>query len=293
MTGKENGRGSHAPRLRRPRQGGIVVFGKILVTVFVLAVVTGVAAAQVVEDGLISYWTFDESSVTGSAVKDVWGKNDATTAGDAQIAAGKVNEGVKLDGDGDYVDCGKDSSLNLGVKDFSIEYWAKFGPQAAKGFAVIKMKPAADYTGFHSSIAPNGAIGFDVQSHNANNSFRVDTKAVFSDDKWHHIVCVADRSEASADAALSIYVDGAEEELSVRTSNGDLKASIDNDNNFYIGTLFDAARGFVNAAIDEVRVYGKALSAKEVLQNFDARGTAAVDSADKLALTWSGIKILR
>ena len=266
---------------------------KILVTVFALAAMASMATAQVVEDGLISYWSFDESSVTGNAVKDIWGKNDATTMGNSRIVAGKVSEAVKLDGDGDYVDCGKDSSLNVGVNDFSVEYWAKFGLPAAKGFAVIKMKPAADYTGFHSSIAVNGAIGFDVQSHNANNTFRVDTTAVFSDDEWHHIVCVADRSEAPADSALSIYVDGAEQELSVRTSNGDIKASIDNDNSFYIGTLFDAARGFVNAAIDEVRVYGKALSAEEVQQNFDARGTSAVDSADKLALTWGGIKTSR
>ena len=128
------------------------------VVFFALAVIVCVSPskAQIVEDGLISYWSFDQASITGKVAKDMWGKNDATLNGDIQIVAGKLGDAVQLDGDGDYVDCGNDASLNVGVDDFSIEYCVKYGTPAAKAFAFIKMKPAADYTGFHSSICASG-----------------------------------------------------------------------------------------------------------------------------------------
>ena len=43
-------------------------------------------------------------------------------------------------------------------------------------------------------------------------------------------------------------------------------------------------------AIDEVLVYGRALTDNEVQQNFRAKGGQAVDAIGKLALTWGSIK---
>jgi len=42
--------------------------------------------------------------------------------------------------------------------------------------------------------------------------------------------------------------------------------------------------------MDEVRIYNRALTAKEVQQNFDAEGLA-VDSKNKLSITWAKIKM--
>ena len=265
------------------------MFGKISVAFFVLAVVATAASAQIVEDGLVSYWTFDKSSVAGNTVRDVWGKNDGALKGGAQTAAGKVGDALELDGGDDYVDCGTDASLNMGEKDFSLEYWIKFGALGEQIFVIIKMKPAADYTGYHCSISANGNISFDVQSHNVSNSFRVDTVESFGDNDWHHVVCRADRSETPANVALSIYVDGEKQGLATRSSNGNIQASVDNDHNFYIGTLFNASRGFVPGSVDELRVYERLLNENEILANLASKGLA-VSSIDKLACTWGDVK---
>jgi len=42
--------------------------------------------------------------------------------------------------------------------------------------------------------------------------------------------------------------------------------------------------------IDEVRVYNRALSEDEVVQNMNAEGMAVVNPAEKLAFTWGKIK---
>jgi hypothetical protein len=266
------------------------MFGKILVVVFALAVTATAAAAQVVEDGLVSYWTFDKSSVTGNVVKDVWGNNNGTVMGGAQIVEGKIGNALKLDGKDDYVDCGKDASLNMGEGDFSIEYWVKYGVVSEKCYIFIKMKPEANYTGYHGSISETGNVSFDVQSHNASNTFRVDTVNTFDDNKWHHVVCRADRSETPADAGLNIYVDGVKQELSIRTGTGDIMASIDNEHNFYIGTLFNVSRGFFSGTVDEVRVYNKLLNENEILKNFASKGLAVSKPDSKLAIAWGQIK---
>ena len=50
------------------------------------------AQAQVMEKGLVSYWSFDKADVEGEIVKDGWGKNDGVFFGSPKQVAGKVGE---------------------------------------------------------------------------------------------------------------------------------------------------------------------------------------------------------
>ena len=88
-------------------------------------------------------------------------------------------------------------------------------------------------------------------------------------------------------------MDTVKQEISIRTGVGDIKASIDNDHNFYIGTLFNASRGFFAGSVDELRVYGKLLSEGEIQTNFASKGLAVISSIDKLSCTWGKIKTSR
>ena len=53
----------------------------------------------------------------------------------------------------------------------------------------------------------------------------------------------------------------------------------------------NAARRFFKGLIDEVSIYNRALSEDEIEQNRTAQGLAVKPSAEKLALTWGGIKV--
>ena len=42
---------------------------------------TNTVKAQIVTDGLVSYWSFDEDTIEGKTVKDSWGENHGTIQG--------------------------------------------------------------------------------------------------------------------------------------------------------------------------------------------------------------------
>ena len=78
------------------------------------------AAAQLTgcADGLVSYWTFDDS---GNPGRDDFGGNDGTVYG-ATPAPGKVGNALSFNGS--YIDCGNSASLQTDTA-LTVELWAK------------------------------------------------------------------------------------------------------------------------------------------------------------------------
>ena len=60
--------------------------------------------ARVVEEGLVSYWSFDKADVKNKKVKDVWGKNDGTILGSPKHVEGRVREAFQFSGEPDTID---------------------------------------------------------------------------------------------------------------------------------------------------------------------------------------------
>ncbi len=78
-------------------------------TVIGLMLTVNASAKTIVTDGLVSYWTFDRTTINNRTVEDVWGENDATIVGNPKVVRGYLKQGLALDGVGDYV------SLPIGV----------------------------------------------------------------------------------------------------------------------------------------------------------------------------------
>ena len=68
-----------------------------IVLVFTLIAVAA-QAQEFVTDGLVSFWSFDRSSIIAENVRDLWGHNNGTIEGNPEIVAGKVNEALFFDG---------------------------------------------------------------------------------------------------------------------------------------------------------------------------------------------------
>jgi hypothetical protein len=51
-------------------------------------ILSAVAQAQLVTDGLVSYWSFDKADIKGDEVRDAWGKNHGKTVGNPKSVAG-------------------------------------------------------------------------------------------------------------------------------------------------------------------------------------------------------------
>ena len=99
--------------------------------------------------------------------------------------------------------------------------------------------------------------------------------------EWQHVVL------AYTPTNVIFYKDGERFEFGERTT------PTTSNNPFMIGDDIPCGPNCsFPGGIDEVLVYGRELTDAEVQQNFESEG-AAVDSTDKLSLTWGAIKALR
>ena len=240
---------------------------------------------QCVTDGLVSFWTFDESDIEGDIAQDIWGGKGAILKGDAKIKpGGKIDDGLEL-GEGRFAEVLSDPVFDFGVGDYTIEAWVKIaevdrspiifrgqwgGPAYAYELTLRKGNPYNGCYGRMYAVQPM----YQVLSPNA------DKTGYLSDNSWHHIAFV--RSSTSY-----IYIDG--EIMGSTNALADLDAS--SDQNLLIGT--DPDPNWLNGMIDELRIYSKALSETEIKHNFELESNElSVDPIGKMSVTWGEAKAL-
>ena len=232
---------------------------KVIVSiVLVLSVVLFSNCSYAEEKGLVGYWKFDEGA------KDFSGNgNDGTIYG-ALATAGKIGQALSFAGSGDYVDCGNDTSLDMGTGDFTITMWAKLIAEGAFTPYVL----IGNRGGLWSSNSP----GFEIKTLNntdgriqviiADGSNHVSTGYTTTDlmdTVYHHIAIVFDRS-----GNCTIHVDG---KLEVTRDISAVSGNINSGLHLRIGSR--GSRGYYSCgSIDEVRIYNRALTETEVENHY-------------------------
>lgn len=264
----------------------------LILTLGILVLQTNPLMSQVVEDGLVSYWSFDAVDVRGNIVKDLVGGNDGTIVGAPKQVKGKIGEAFEFGGQPDAINVASpaNGSLDFGDDiDFSMMAW-------------IKVDKPPELDGAQSTIVSKGDGGNNARilwkiattqlSVTIANEAGAGPKVVFSSDKevvdgkWHHVLFVADRSDTTR-----IYIDG-----KLDAEDGESKGTdITTESPLFIGAsvrIGEATRRYFEGLIDEVGIYDRALTNDEIKQNFNSHGLA-VSPQKKLAITWGEIKILR
>ena len=264
----------------------------ILTTAFVLTVLATLAwqidsaKGQAVTKGLVSHWTFDQADMEGDTVKDVGGDNDGTIAGDPQIVQGKVHQALEFDGVGDYI--GLPASAINDLDGGTIEAWIKLDSNNEETITAKQHNGVNTYAIFSVGYLGNPAGWPDPNTagklyFHARNDINASSSSTLDNEQWYHVALTFDTSEAN------FYIDGSLDD----TVDGDFSVPADlNPTATSIGAwLGDGGGKYFSGAIDEVRIYDRALSEAEVAQNF--KGGTSVNSKNKLALTWGKIKVSR
>ena len=248
--------------------------------VFSFSAFSTLARADIVEDGLVSYWSFDD--ISGDTVKDSWGDNDGTIFGDPEVVEGKFgSKALKFDGQDNYVEFPDSDSLD-GMSGISILLWANV--------ETLSSVAGTDQSLINKDAAGWGARLYRIYLDDATNNihWRVGDGAggyvvhcngvtVLEADQWYHIAGVS-----GPDGAF-VYVDGLEDGAFAGFEVPD------NDTTLRIGRAHTDNYGYIGV-IDEVAIYDRALSADEIEQNFASEGLAVTSSTDKLPITWGKIK---
>ncbi len=249
-----------------------ISFITIIVFTFAITFVEMSIAQQFVTDGLISFWTFDKSTISGKTVKDLMGKNDGTLMGDAKIAEGKIGDALELDGAGDYVNISQPQDIPKGNDNYAIEAWFYAD--------LMKIEGIIGWGAWGAGNQVNALrLGTDV------NGFRhywwgndLDKATGDISGKWHHVVAQFDGK------IRSLWLDG---EMINSDQPAGHNAQIADVN---IGVTNNRSE-FWDGRLDEIRLYNRALKEDEIQKNFKATSNIiAVTSASKISVCWGSIK---
>lgn len=200
------------------------------------------------DTSLISYWKLDESS--GNATDSV-GSNTLTNVGTATYSAGKLNNGVDLNGSSQYLNGGNVLNLTTGAWTFSA--WIKVTTTGSFEFIGGRSESSTTSDWYMRVTNTDKA---EIQFRNGASSNQVIGSTTVADGNWHHIVGLRNGTN------VLLYVDGV-----LDGSATDNNYNCSNSLDFHLGADSAGALNFkFNGQIDEVGVWSRALSADEVLQ---------------------------
>ena len=207
-------------------------------------------------DGLVAYYPFN-----GNANDASGGGYDGSVVGATLTSDkfGNSNSSYYFDGSGDYIDIGDQTDLE-GFGAVTISAWINCGLMGGDSYNI------AGKAGVYKIDYYNSKIRFLTGNDFAGSILT--TKSTLSNNEWHHIVATYDGS------IKRVYIDNIMDPTTVLTS-GSLGA---NTKEVSIGAhrQFETWDHFFKGAIDEVRIYDRALSQSEVTQLYNAPETTTM-----------------
>lgn len=202
-------------------------------------------------NGLVGYWKMDETSGT---LADSSGNSNTGTwygTGVSHYSAGKFGNGGGFNGTDDYVDAGNPASLNFGSGNFTLSVWVKGGGIDRETYIQKNTDTwVPGYWLWHDMAA----TGLSFNVYGSTNGVGVDCTYVKNmTDGWHHVVGVRNGEKCY------LYLDGVQVATDTQAGLG----STDGAGNLRLG-IDNSNVGKLAGNLDEVRVYNRALSPKEV-----------------------------
>ena len=207
-------------------------------------------------NSLLGHWSFDDA--TGTIAHDSSGNGyNGSLINNPVWTSGKLGVALSFNGTSQYIDIGSPSGLNLHSA-MTASAW--FYLNSTSGAQTILF---GDYGGgsplYNVTINQDGAgivRGEYFGSGGGSSDYYVKTAAV-SAKAWHQVVMTRNSS-----GTISMYVDGVLSNAGTSGTAGSVNSAALTD--FTIGRPGSYNGQYFNGKIDDVRVYGRALSAPEV-----------------------------
>ena len=225
--------------------------------------IVGMAVASI-DDGLVAHWAFDEGS--GSTLHDGTGNgHDGTLMNGPVWVDGKRGGALQFDGADDYVGLGKIG--HQFASQVTAAAWIKPNGQGSSYYVSIISWGNYLYP-FNLVLTKGRNIRAGIRT--SEKTYYVSTQQPLSFGNWHHVAMSYDGD------ALTVYVNG--EPLASASAAGSLSQR------YYNQTTIGMNPGnvdFFNGAIDELRVYDRALDAGEIAQLYSSTEPALDDDTSQ------------
>jgi parallel beta-helix repeat protein len=215
-------------------------------------------SSEMLNGNLVGHWKFDEGSGTTASDSSVFG-NNGNIYGASWSTNCKYGKCLDFDGANDYVEVPSSSSLNI-VDPMTVEAWVypKFGSQNRNFAAVAKMTSVSGGNSkFSLELAGSGPSPIPIMFWVNDGDWQgVSSTTSLADNTWYHVAGVYDGSY------IRIYINSVEEGTPV--AQGNPSSSYET---LQIGSSQKENR-WGKWIIDEVKIYNRALSAAEIIQEY-------------------------
>ena len=211
------------------------------------------------ENGLLAWFGMD--TLSGSNVNNLAvtanHSNSGALIGGTTMVTGKFGRGLQFDGTDDYVNVGSESMFDL-TGYITVSAWIKPNAGARK----IVSKSDGGTTGFDFDI--NGFVtgNIDFCAFTAASNYLCRGGGPITNGAWQHVVGVFDK-DLSGNSRVKVYINGVDK-TSTTNAVGTLTTMALNDYPVTIGTRSGVTPPYYNGSMDDVRIYSRALSAREV-----------------------------
>lgn len=210
-----------------------------------------------ITSGLVGWWRFDENS--GTVAADMSGNgNTATLVGSPSWVSGRVANALQFNGTSNYAVVPNSTSLTI-ANAITVMAWVK-GPAAGVWQKVVGKGP--DATEEYGLYFKPGSGWCHIEA-GISGGQRLMESGTIADNTWHQCVFTYDGT------TMTLYVDGVVTASLAQT--GVINTSAESVS---IGAekTSTSQTYYTNAAIDDVRIYNRALSASEIQQIYAGNG---------------------
>ena len=197
---------------------------------------------------LVGLWHFDEGSGVATVADSSGNGNTGTVVGATTGVAGKFDNALSFDGDGDYVQLPASNTI-LNTDTFTIEAWFKTSVNhpvyGGKEGRLVNLHWKDTASTAVSLYVEQDKIGLLYHKGSMQHVF-VKREVDYFDNVWHHIAVTYDAT------TYRLYYDGVE----IASQAGDFGGF--GTYPAYLGT-YNGSQRFFNGLIDEVRIWKVAL----------------------------------
>jgi len=246
--------------------------------------------AQDITSGLVGHWKFDE--ISGTTAADSSGNNNTGTLTNGPTwATGKINNALSFDGTDDYINLG---NMNVSGSGITIAAWVKADTFSSSIDTRFISKANSTNEQSHYWMLGQTNSGGDKLRFRLKAGGSTQTLIASSGNLplniWFHAIATYDGS------TMRLYKDGIEVGSVAKSGTIDINATVPAN----IGRNPDGSN-HIDGAIDEARIYNRALSASDIQALYAYTGgppdtqvpttptnlTATAQSSSQINLSWS------
>jgi len=218
-----------------------------------------------VDTSLKGYWSFNGTDIAGTTAYDRSGAgNTGTLTNGPVIAEGKLGQAIAFDNSDDYVSVADADTLDvIDSTNFSLTGWFRRTTATTDDVIVAKRNGiTAGDTGYIAYL-DDATDKFTLEVSDGTDEYQLESSATFTDSDWHHFTLSWNDSSATS---TFLYIDGSYETTTATGTFANVN-SLANALTLRMGAESDNGNPF-SGALDEIRVYKKALSASEVWDQY-------------------------